>query len=271
MLHVLVPTDFSNNSYNALFYAARFLRDKEVTFHLVNVCGQVDASDQERAKISSSEGLDAMEHRLVRDVGNNPHHFFDKVSLCSDMTKGIADYAKENHVDVMVIGNKAKEELKHILFGTNAMQLVREVNTCPILIVPLEIDFKIVEKIAFVSNFANPIAKSNVDTLLFFRSIMDSSIVPMEIEEDKGNEEADKNKAVFLGAIEQYANKEVKLPIFKNKVNTIQEFVELWNIDMLAMVYYPHHFFLEFVGKGMIKELNTKLSVPFLIFPGSVS
>jgi len=271
MLHVLVPTDFSNNSYNALFYATKFLRDKEVTFHLVNVCGSSDTTDEERVKIASSEGLDAMEHRLVRDVGNNPHHFFDKVSLCSDMTKGVADYAKEHDVDVMVIGNKAKEELKHILFGTNAMQLVREVNNCPILIVPLEIDFKIVDKIAFVSNFNQPISKPNVDALLFFRSIMDSSIVPMGIEEDKGTEEMDKNKSMLLESIEHYANKEVKLPIFKDKVNTIQEFVELWNIDMLAMVYYPHHFFLEFIGKGMIKELNTKLSVPFLILPGTAS
>lgn len=271
MLHVLVPTDFSNNSYNALFYAAKFLRDKEVLFHLVNVCGSANGSDNEQAKTVSSEGLDAMEHRLVRDVGNNPNHRFDKVSLCSDMTKGVADYAKEHDVDVMVIGNKAKEELKHVLLGTNAMQLVREVKNCPILIVPLEIDFQIVDKIAFVSNYANPIAKSNVDALLLFRSIMDSSIVPMGIEEDKGEHGMKKNKSDFLAAIGPYTNKEVKLPIFKDKVNTIQEFVELWNIDMLAMVYYPHHFFLEFIGKGMIKELNTKLSVPFLILPGTAS
>ena len=57
------------------------------------------------------------------------------------------------------------------------------------------------------------------------------------------------------------------LPVFEDKVRTILEFVELWNIDMLCMVYYPHHFFLEFIGKGIIKDLNTKLSVPFLILP----
>mgnify|MGYP003143447957 FL=1 len=73
----------------------------------------------------------------------------------------------------------------------------------------------------------------------------------------------------FLKAIAENSSKEVELPVFDGKVNTILEFVDLWSIDMLCMVYYPHHFFLEFIGKGIIKELNTKLNVPFLILPNT--
>jgi nucleotide-binding universal stress UspA family protein len=171
----------------------------------------------------------------------------------------------------MVIGNKAKEEIKHVLFGNNAMQLVREVTNCPILIVPLEIDFKKVAKIAFSSNYTNPISEENVESLNFFRSIMDSALVPMSIEEGKGTDATAKNKADFLKAVSKYSSKEVKLPVFEDKVKTILEFVDLWSIDMLAMVYYPHHFFLEFIGKGLVKELNAKLSIPFLILPHRAS
>ncbi|MCB0373691.1 MAG: universal stress protein [Muricauda sp.] len=271
MLQILVPTDFSNNSYNALYYAARLLKDKECMFHLVNVCSSEGSSNKEIAKIESAQGLDAMAHRLVRDAGNNNKHNFEKVSLCSDMTEGVAGYARDHKVDFMVIGNKAKEEIKHVLLGNNAMQLVREVTNCPILIVPLEIDFKKVGKIAFSSNYANPISKENIKSLNFFRSIMDSALVPMSIEEGKGTDAMAKNKADFLEAVSQYSSKEVKLPVFEDKVKTILEFVDLWSIDMLAMVYYPHHFFLEFIGKGMVKELNTKLSIPFLILPHEAS
>jgi len=265
MLQVLVPTDFSNNSYNALYYAARLFEGKECRFHIVNVCSKENNPDMEKVKLESAQGLDALVHRLVRDVGENNKHTFDKVSLCSDMAKGIAEYAKENNVDLTVIGNKGKEEIKHILFGNNAMQLVREITCCPILIVPLEIDFKKVDKIAFTSNFANPIAKENIRTLQFFNGLMDSVIVPMSIEEEKVVEPAKRNKLDFLSAVSEDAAKEVKLPLLEGKVNTILEFVDLWNIDMLCMIYYPHHFFLEFIGKGIIKELNTKLKVPFLI------
>lgn len=271
MLHIMVPTDFSNNSYNALYYAARLFRVRATTFHLVNVCANAGSSDQEKAKTASAEGLEAMEHRLVRDLGNNSNHFFEKESLCASITQGVAEYAKKHKVDLMVIGNKAKEEIKHILFGTNAMQLVREVNHCPILIVPLEIDYKPLEKIAFVSNYMNPISDKNIRALKFFSSIMDSAIVPMAVEEGKGTEEMAKNKKTFMKAISDYKPKEVVLPVFEDKVSTILEFVELWNIDMLAMVYFPHHFLLEFIGKGMVKELNTKLDVPFLILPHNPS
>lgn len=267
MLQILVPTDFSNNSYNALFYTARLFKEKECTFHIVNVCSEENDSDREEAKIASAERLEALVHRLVRDVGANNNHTFTKVSLCSDMTKGIATYAKEHKVDLTVIGNKAKEEIKHILFGNNAMQLVRELTSCPVLIVPLEIDFKRVDKIAFTSNYANPIAKENIQALQFFSGLMDSDIVPMSIDEESVAAVNRQNKDDFLASFEKKVSKEVKLPIFDGKVNTILEFVDLWSIDMLCMVYYPHHFFLEFIGKGIIKELNTKLKVPFLILP----
>ncbi|WP_127136877.1 universal stress protein [Flagellimonas oceanensis] len=269
MLQILVPTDFSNNSYNALHYAARLFKEKECTFHIVNVCSNENDADREKAKVASLESLEALVHRLVRDVGANNDHTFTKVSLCSDMTKGVAGYAKEHKVDLTVIGNKAKEEIKHILFGNNAMQLVRELTSCPVLIVPLEIDFKRVDKIAFTSNYANPIAAENIRALRFFGDLMGSVIVPMGIEEENVAEVNRRNKADFLASMEKKASKEVKLPIFDGKANTILEFVDLWSIDMLCMVYYPHHFFLEFIGKGIIKELNTKLKVPFLILPNT--
>jgi nucleotide-binding universal stress UspA family protein len=262
-----VPTDFSNNSYNALFYAAQLFKEEKCNFHIVNVCGNEGDSKIEEAKIESAQGLDSICHRLIRDVGNNKKHQLKKVSLCSNVTKGICDYAEKHKVGLMVIGNKAKEEVKHILFGTNAMQLVREVTTCPILIVPLEIDFKKVEKIAFISNYANPISKENIHTLQFFQTVTQSAMVPMSIDDGKLDKDGLENKNSFFKAFSKIISKEVVLPVFEDKTKTILEFVDLWSIDMLCMVYYPHHFFLEFIGNGIIKELNTKLSVPFLILP----
>ncbi|WP_437395836.1 universal stress protein [Flagellimonas lutimaris] len=269
MLQILVPTDFSNNSYNALYYAASLFKNKECTFHIVNVCTGENNPDREQAKIESTQELDALVHRLVRDVEENKEHAFEKVSLCSDMTEGVAKYAEEHQMDLTVIGNKGKEEIKHILFGNNAMQLIREITSCPVLIVPLEIDFKKVEKIGFTSNYANPIGNKNIKAIQFFSGLTDSVIVPMSIDENKDDDSTEKNKADFLEALSKNIYNEVELPVFDGKVNTILEFVDLWSIDMLCMVYYPHHFFLEFIGKGIIKELNTKLNVPFLILPNT--
>ncbi len=271
MLQILVPTDFSNNSYNALFYATQLLKDEKCSFHIVNVCGQEGDSKIEQAKIESVQGLEAICHRLVRDVGKNKKHQLKKISLCSHVTKGVSDYAEKYKVDLMVIGNKAKEDVKQILLGTNAMQLVREATTCPILIVPLEIDFKKVEKIGFISNYANPISDKNIRALQFFKTVTGGALVPMSIDDGKVEKDILENKNSFLNALSKNVSKEVVLPVFEDKTKTILEFVDLWNVEMLCMVYYPHHFFLEFIGKGIIKELNTKLSVPFLILPNQAN
>ncbi|RDY58042.1 universal stress protein [Flagellimonas nanhaiensis] len=263
MLQLLVPTDFSDNSYNALFYAAHLLEDEECTFHVLNVY----ADGGQVAKDESKEGLDSIVHRLVRDVGKNQRHTFKKTGLHSNLIDGVAQYAKENNFDLMVIGNKGHDEMKDILFGNNAMQLVREITCCPILIVPLEIDFKKVSKMAFISNYANPITSKNVEALKFITGVAKCELVPMTIEEGKEDNTASKNKADFFTAFSNGMSKEIEMPVLQNKAKTILEFVDLWSIDMLCMVYYPHHFFLEFIGKGIIKELNVKLDLPFLILP----
>ena len=263
MLQLLVPTDFSDNSYNALFYAAHLLENEDCMFHVLNVY-----TDEGKAAIDSSkEGLDAIVHRLIRDVGKNKRHTFKKTGLHSNLIDGVAQYANENKYDLMVIGNKGQDEVKDILFGNNAMQLVREITCCPVLIVPLEIDFKKVSKMAFISNYANPISSKNVDALKLVTGVTKCELVPMTIEDGKENSAVSHNKAEFFGAFSDGISKEIEMPVLQNKTKTILEFVDLWSVDMLCMVYYPHHFFLEFIGKGIIKELNVKLDVPFLILP----
>ncbi|WP_375324144.1 universal stress protein [Flagellimonas sp. GZD32] len=267
MLQVLVPTDFSNNSYNALFYVAKLLKDEKCLIHLIHVCDTHHDSKTEELKETSNNQLEALAHRLILDVGANSKHTIVKTSLCSNMRKGVATYAKDHQVDLMVIGNKGKEDMTNILFGNNAMQLVREVDQCPILIVPHEIDFKPVDKIAFASSYVHPISNPNIETLQYFSKKMNATVVPMSIEEGKEAPGKQKNKTIFFDGISKNRSKEVVLPVLQDKVKTILEFVQLWNIGILSMVYYPHHFFLEFIGNGMVKELNTKLKVPFLILP----
>lgn len=271
MLQIVVPTDFSNNAYNALFYAVKLFKNEKCTFHVVNVCGNGSDSVRKEVQIESELGLDAICHRLIRDAGTNKNHKLKKVSLCSNVPKGVSEYVVDHKADLVVIGNKAKEEVKHILFGTNAMQLVREVTMCPILIVPLEIDFRNIKKIGFISNYTHPLSDENYRTLQFFQSMTDSAMVPMSIDDGNLDNTIAIHKDRFLKVFSESIFKEVVLPVFKDKTQTILEFVDLWSIDMLCMVYYPHHFFLEFIGNGIIKELNTKLSVPFLILPGQTN
>lgn len=267
MKQILCPTDFSNNSYNAIYYASRLFENIICTFHIVNVYEKGNDFGIKEAEAMSIEGLDALCHRLVRDVGKNVRHSLKKVSLCSKVNEGVSSYAKEGKMDLMVIGNKGKDEAKDIWFGTDAMRLVREVTTCPILIVPLEIDYTPLKKIALICNYAKSMSMKNMETLQFFTSLAADGLVPMSFGDHKLDDFQIWHKAGLMKSLSINPKDEVKMPLLEGKAETILEFVDKWNIDMACMVYYPHHFILEFIGNGIVKELNTKLSIPFLILP----
>lgn len=70
--HILVPTDFSNNAYNALFHAVELMKNNECTFHLLNIYNNYtplkskSPSKELLLQLSqeSDEGLQEVYHRI---------------------------------------------------------------------------------------------------------------------------------------------------------------------------------------------------------------
>ncbi|MEL6918828.1 MAG: universal stress protein, partial [Bacteroidota bacterium] len=87
MKNILVPTDFSNEAYNALFYATQMLASKACTFHILNSYTETTplrsrriAKREGKALIrqlsdESMEGLRSTCHRIKLDTHTTHHQF----------------------------------------------------------------------------------------------------------------------------------------------------------------------------------------------------
>jgi len=139
---ILYPTDFSDPSACALYYAAEMAKkfDAElvmmhvlldesqmVSFYLPQLTVQNLSKDME-------DGAKAKMEEFVADT-----RALEGIEYSTVMVKGIADdeiikFAKENGIDMIVLGTHGRTGLEHVIFGSTAEKVVRSA-PCPVLTV----------------------------------------------------------------------------------------------------------------------------------------
>jgi nucleotide-binding universal stress UspA family protein len=139
---ILVPTDFTDPSHDALETALSFARMLGATLDLVHVA--VEAAyplpppvDVMTMPIDLTPVLDraaaglAIEEKRVREAGIP----CESATLIGRADDEIVRRAKETHADLIVMGTHGRSGLAHALLGSNADRVVQHA-PCPVLVVP---------------------------------------------------------------------------------------------------------------------------------------
>jgi universal stress protein A len=145
---VLVATDFGETSGAALNYGRNLARSFGGVLHILHVVDAVvQASASEFYPIGTGDlqtelaaATARLDTLLTTDdrvhLGARP-----AVRASADVSGTIVEYAKQTHVDVIVVGTHGRGPVGRFLMGSVAEQVVRNA-PCPVLVVrPNEHDF----------------------------------------------------------------------------------------------------------------------------------
>jgi nucleotide-binding universal stress UspA family protein len=139
---ILVPTDFSKHSDNALAYAVAFAEKFGAELHLLHVVQDLTAfipdvaagtppilPPQEQLSATVRGALD----RTVRE------HHLERFAVRPAVREGtpffeIIRYARENAIDLIVMGTHGRTGLVHVLMGSVTEKVVCK-SPCPVLTV----------------------------------------------------------------------------------------------------------------------------------------
>ena len=137
---ILYPTDFSEASLEALKYAVSFARNcqaKLILMHVVNE--KIFSEGLSLARVSAPE---ALEQEMAAEAGRQLNMLIpaeerkgldcEMVTLSGMPFLEIIRYAKDNGVDMIVIGTNGRSGMEHIIFGSTAEKVVRKAH-CPVL------------------------------------------------------------------------------------------------------------------------------------------
>jgi len=275
MKKILIPTDFSNNAYNALFHATRIMEGKACTFYILNVYNSftplqrpISSSDiTKHLEDESSEGLQQVAHRIRTD-DDDTNHTFKTFSKRGNLLDIVSKIVKKEAIDLIVMGNRGRSEIEAIFMGSNALDLTTKIKQCPILTIPKEIDFIPPKEIAFVTDYQRPYDAGLLQPLLFMAERNKSRICVMHInEEEVLNEYQIMNKSILMEYLMPHEHSFHWMPLFKSKATAINIFLEELEIDMLAMVNYEHSFLERMTREPVIKRVGFDNNIPFLVIP----
>ncbi|GAL88547.1 universal stress protein [Jejuia pallidilutea] len=277
MKNILLPTDFSENSWNAITYALELFKNDVCTFYLLNTYtpavyhveyvlvnpaqfGLVDS-----AKETSIKNLESFKERIQKAF-KNPNHTVKTLSVFNSLVSEVKDQVAEKAIDTIVMGTKGATGAKEVLFGSNTVHVLNQAK-CPVLAIPdsfkyenpHELLFPTDYEIEFKSHHLNPIfdiAKSHTSRVNVLHVSYGNDLSVLQ----------QKNKDILESKLAKVAN------VFHDVSNlnveeAILDFQMKNKINMLIMINNKHSFFENLFFKKLIHHIGFHIKTPFLVIP----
>lgn len=259
MKTILVPTDFSDASKNAAEYAVELAKKVNAGVVLLHVFHIPMVASDAPVIVPSFDELEHDNVTLLKELENelrlkhNFTRFVDCIAKPGFVTDEIADTVKEKNVDLIVMGIVGAGKLSEFVLGSNSTDLIRTANT-PTLVVPYGVKYNPVNTIVFACDLENVQDNNALQQVKTFVQLFNARLMILSVVDP--SEKPNFEKAVSgmkLSTIFENINHSLHFPEDKDLINTINEFIDTHNADLLIMLPQKHSFL-----SRMFRESNTK-------------
>jgi nucleotide-binding universal stress UspA family protein len=260
MKTILVPTDFSEISKNAIDYAveiAKVMPAKIVLFYAFHVPvitseAVVIVPAMNEIRKFGIENLNALKEEINTRVGYN-------IVIGSHCVEGFAideinSYTKINSVDLIVMGMHGAGYLVEKLIGSVTTALLQESN-CPVLAIDQKVKFRAPKKIVLACDYKH-IKQSALVPLKSLAALFDSHIYILNVSKERELVLDDMEEAACGLRLEhafESTDHSFHFTTNKDVVDGINDYVSTQQIDMVVMIPRKHS-----VLRNIFREPNTK-------------
>ncbi|SDS17596.1 Nucleotide-binding universal stress protein, UspA family [Formosa sp. Hel1_31_208] len=277
MKNVLLPTDFSENSWNAIEYAIKFFENKTCNFYVLHVNTLDNLIVGDTAYIPTQQEIENIYinpsklklRKILKRISDtfktNKNHKFYTLTDYSFIIESIRKHVDEKRIDIIVMGTKGASGLKEYIIGSNAGDVITKVK-CTTLIVPENAKYKQLKELAFPTDFS---MSYDIQTLQPISELVQSKHAYLRVLH------ITKKNAILN--MEQESNKEILEDFFdgidlsfhyltNNKVeDAIQCFVESRDIDIIVMVAKNLNYFQHILFHSRVEKISYHTLIPFLV------
>ncbi|MEK6152236.1 universal stress protein [Flavobacteriaceae bacterium 3-367] len=280
MRKILVPTDFSENAWNATKYAIELFKGEECTFYLLNTYTPTFAHNRFMAstiqdpgvddiiRSNSEKGLQNLQAK-IKKRNQYPNHRFKTVSSFCLLVEAIRDIVDSEGIDFIVTGTKGASGIEEVFMGSNTVRIIKSIKRCPVLAIPMDFEYATPSEIAFATDFNRFYTLSELQPLIDLARAFDATlrIVHVQYEIKALTEIQQFNLEMlrkYLGDLPHYVHTVTEL----NSVSkTLEVFTNELGIHLLAMLHYQHSYLEKMTREPIIKRVAFHTQIPLLVIP----
>ncbi|MDD7886773.1 universal stress protein [Flavivirga sp. 57AJ16] len=222
MKKILIPTDFSLNSYQTVDYITTLFKNVNCEFYFLNTykyetsglnaIEMLQADDEwfEKPKKESLKKLGILVTRKTLK-SDNPKHTFHAISESRSLAEGIKENVDKIGIDVVVLTSKGLTSL-----GATTENILEKIRSCPILIVPPHAKAYNGIHLIIASDFQE---KINTEEIERFIKVLENTKTKIGIfvleEQSMLSGKATDNLEIMLGYLKQLSNKPIDLEFLR--------------------------------------------------------
>lgn len=274
MLSILLPTDFSENSMNAIKYALEFFKYQRTTFYFMHAYqNEFYDHDDLTSREVFNDVLDNIRNEshsnlqnLINEVKNispNPRFIYHTISAYNTLVEEANLIADGKNIDLIVMGTKGKSDERHIVFGSRTFQVLKYVK-CPVLAIPSNYTNTQPKRILFPTDYMVPYKRRELKLLSILAKSYRSSINVLYVSTSlRLSIRQEDNKSFIEDALSE---NDVNFyhEDSKNIADTIKSLIKEKEIDMITMVNTQHSFLEDMLFPSNIDKVGLGLKIPLL-------
>ena len=273
----LFPTDFSANAKHALNYGYSLAKQVKANMIICNAIiepaeipqtGMVSwpMEESELLQRDSNRELKLLKEQMEdkeETISFNPS--ITCISEAGTVTEVINQLDRKFDVGMVIIGTHANSGLYTLLLGNHSREIIDEVNR-PLLLVPPTTKIKPVKKIAFATDFSDPVKDMEcIHTLITLARPLNAEILITNIfDEDEHIAEWFMNE---LANKANYPHIYYRVVKAYHPVSGLDWLCEHGDIDILAMVHRSHSFIDSLFNGSQTQKMANHIVIPLLVFP----
>lgn len=273
MQHILLPTDFSDNSLNAALYAMDLFLQNVHQYTVINCYSLPAYGDSamvdvtEHLQYASQEGLDDFQLRLLKVLPNKDLRV-DFISEHGRLERVVHKYGRRvNGPELIVMGTQGASVMKAVFMGTNTADVIKH-SALPVLAIPEQARFTGLKRIVLADD-GGEVDPKVLDILI--QIVMHTNaelIVTRVVNENTKVEDPAQTKGIAT-ALRNVPHTTVHLS-GDDIMHELNEEVVRSNADLLALVHRERGIFDRLFHRSIASNIVMHTRTPMLVLQSGI-
>jgi nucleotide-binding universal stress UspA family protein len=275
MKNILLLTDFSENSINAIHYALQLFEDEVCNFYLLNVQSSGSYMSDDLVLAGNQSLYDSIvkktKHKLAKlivelesEFKNDKFNFQILVDYDA-LPEAINQIKTTKIIDLIVMGTNGVTGAKEVVFGSNTINVIRKVD-CPTLVIPKGFKYRTPKDILLPLDLLDALSGKAFNNVIKFAKRFSKKLHLLRVKpynEDSKEEKKDKkNITTLLTDVEHEYHVITNVPM----AYTVDCYTQSHPIDLTTLLVQNESIFERFFIGSSTTQISNSIRVPLLIF-----